>query len=210
MQYVFPPVAVSLAGVATEATLLQVETNTANTSTKLTTTNNYLSSIDATLPGLATESTLSGVLTDGQLRATPVPVSGPVTDAQLRATAVPVSGPITDAQLRASAVPVSGPLTDTQLRATAVPVSLASAPLPSGAATEATLSAVQTAVDALNARLAGSLSPVEYDEQVISYVTSGNGIGEIFQIVYKLAMVTVLTVTLSYDGSNRLTGTAAT
>ena len=39
-------------------------------------------------------------------------------------------------------VPVSGPLTDTELRASAVPVSVASLPLPSGAATEATLSAI--------------------------------------------------------------------
>jgi hypothetical protein len=65
---------------------------------------------------------VSGPLTDTQLRATAVPVSGPLTDAELRATAVPVSGPLTDTQLRATAVPVSGPLTDTELRATAVPV----------------------------------------------------------------------------------------
>jgi hypothetical protein len=39
--------------------------------------------------------------------------------------------------LSGGAVPVTGPLTDTQLRASAVPVSLASAPLPSGAATAA-------------------------------------------------------------------------
>lgn len=90
---------------------------------------------------------VTGGLTDAQLRAAPVPisdgggsltvdgsvavsnfpatqpVSGPLTDAQLRATAVPVSGPLTDAQLRATAVPVSGPLTDAQLRATNVPIS---------------------------------------------------------------------------------------
>lgn len=47
--------------------------------------------------------------------------------------------PLTDDQLRASAVPVSGPLTDAQLRATPVPVSAAALPLPTGAATEATL-----------------------------------------------------------------------
>jgi hypothetical protein len=52
-----------------------------------------------------------------------------------------VSGPVTDAQLRASAVPVSGPVTDAQLRAAAVPVSAAALPLPTGAATEATLDA---------------------------------------------------------------------
>ncbi len=66
---------------------------------------------------------VGGGLTDGELRATPVPVSGTVT----------ASGPLTDAQLRAVAVPVSGtvtantgltqPLTDSELRATPVPVS---------------------------------------------------------------------------------------
>lgn len=48
-------------------------------------------------------------------------------------------GGLTDSELRATPVPVSGPLTDTQLRASAVPVSAASLPLPTGAATEATL-----------------------------------------------------------------------
>jgi hypothetical protein len=41
---------------------------------------------------------------------------------------------------------VTGPLTDTQLRATAVPVSAASLPLPTDAATETTLAAVNTKV----------------------------------------------------------------
>lgn len=101
--------------------------------------------------------TASGPVTDTQLRATPVPVSGPLTDTQLRATPVPVSGsvtasgPLTDTQLRATPVPVSGsvtasgPLTDTQLRATPVPVSASALPLPSGAATEATLATVPIA-----------------------------------------------------------------
>lgn len=88
-------------------------------------------------------------LTDAQLRAAAVPVSGPLTDAQLRATALPVSGPLTDAQIRATALPVSGPLTNTQLRAADVPVSAAALPLPAGAATEATLAALQTLVNTL-------------------------------------------------------------
>lgn len=41
-------------------------------------------------------------------------------------------------------LPVTGPVTDVQLRATAVPVSAASLPLPSGAAAETTLSALNT------------------------------------------------------------------
>ncbi len=52
-----------------------------------------------------------------------------------------VSGPLTDAQLRAAAVPVSG----TFFQATQ-PVSAASLPLPTGAATETTLSALNTKV----------------------------------------------------------------
>lgn len=43
----------------------------------------------------------------------PLTVTGPLTDAQLRASAVPVSGPLTDAQLRATPVPVSGTVTAT-------------------------------------------------------------------------------------------------
>lgn len=104
----------------------------------------------------ATAVPVSGPLTDAQMRATAVPVSGPLTDTQLRATAVPVSGPLTDTELRATAVPVSGPLTDTQLRASAVPVSLASVPLPSGAATETTLAAVETKVGSLTETAPGT------------------------------------------------------
>jgi len=67
----------------------------------------------------------------------PLSVTGPLTDTQLRATAVPVSGPLTDTQLRATAVTVTGPLTDTQLRASAVAISATALPLPTGAATAA-------------------------------------------------------------------------
>ena len=47
---------------------------------------------------------------------------------------------------------VTGPLTDAQLRAAAVPVSAAALPLPSGAATEATLSAANAKLPALATR----------------------------------------------------------
>jgi hypothetical protein len=108
--FVYPAVSVDTTLLAKEATLQQVAANTANTVTELQTANTSLDSLETL------------VLTNTQLRATPVPVTGPLTDVQLRATAVPVSGP----------------LTDTQLRAAAVPVSAASLPLPTGASTEAT------------------------------------------------------------------------
>lgn len=59
-------------------------------------------------------------------------------------TATPVSA--------ADPLPVAGPLTDAQLRASAVPVSLSSAPLPSGAASETTLSALNAKVPASSTR----------------------------------------------------------
>lgn len=93
----------------------------------------------------AKDATVAALLTDAQLRATPVPVSGTV---GVSGT-VPVSGtfwqatqPVSLASVPTHAVtqsgswtvgisgtvPVSGPLTDTELRASAVPVSLASVP----------------------------------------------------------------------------------
>lgn len=153
-------------------TLAALETINANTGAL---TNAELRAAAVPVSGTFWQATqpVSGPLTDTQLRATAVPVSGtfwqatqPVsfswaglTDAQLRASAVPVSftwAGLTDAQLRASAVPVSGPLTDTQLRSTAVPVSgtfwqttqpvsADSLPLPTGAATEATLATLASA-----------------------------------------------------------------
>jgi hypothetical protein len=118
-------------------------------------TNTKLDTLNAT--DFATETTLAAleakVLTDIELRASPVPVSGPLTDSELRASAVPVSGPLTDAELRATAVPVLGPLTDSELRATPVPVSFSSTPLPSGAATEAKQDTQITEAQASNTKL---------------------------------------------------------
>ena len=89
---------------------------------------------------------VSGPLSDSQLRASPVPVSGtvaisgtlPVSGTVGVSGTLPVSGPLTDAQIRATALPVSG----TVAVSGTVPVSAAALPLPSGAATETTLSAL--------------------------------------------------------------------
>ncbi len=76
-------------------------------------------------------------------------------------TLLAISGKVlTDTQLRASPVPVSGPLTDLQLRASAVPVSLATVPLPTGAATEATLSAINSKTPALGQAASAASTPV--------------------------------------------------
>lgn len=62
---------------------------------------------------------------------------------------------------------VTGPLTDTQLRATSVPVSNVSLPLPTGAATETTLSA-------LNLKHAGDATNGSVIQQRVDGVTTGN------------------------------------
>jgi outer membrane murein-binding lipoprotein Lpp len=66
---------------------------------------------------------------------------------------------------------------------------------------------VATDLTALNARLAGSLVPNTHDYVATTYVAAGNGVGEIETVVYKTggaAGSTVATLTLAYDGSNRL------
>ena len=54
----------------------------------------------------------------------------------------------------------------------------------------------------VNARLTGSLVPAAYDEIDITYVGSTTAINT---VQYKLATVLVATLTMAYDGSNRLT-----
>lgn len=68
--------------------------------------------------------TVSGGLTDAELRATPVPVVGPLTDAQIRATPLPIDGTVVVSGLDTSLSALAGGLTDTQLRASDIKVSL--------------------------------------------------------------------------------------
>lgn len=55
-------------------------------------------------------------------------------------------------------------------------------------------------------QLGGSLVPEEFDELSLSYVTSGFGIGELDQVVYKLNSVTIATLQFSYNASDQLIG----
>jgi hypothetical protein len=92
-------------------------------------------------------------------------VTGPLTDTQIRASPLPVSGTVT----------ASGPITDTQLRATPVPVSgtvaLSSTPLPVGAATDSTLSQLlDGGVAALGRQPDGTLRPIAVDSGGVVFV----------------------------------------
>lgn len=90
-----------------------------------------------------------------------------------------------------------------------VNVNVVSSTLPTGGATAANQVLEIADLNALNARTAGSLTPVRFDEVDLTYVPSGPGTGQVQTAVYKLATVTVKTLTLSYDGSDRLSSVVA-
>ena len=90
-------------------------------------------------------------------------------------------------------------------------VTIVSSTLPSGAATasnqsttNASLSNIESDINDLNAKLASGLVPEVYDNIAITYVTAGNGIGEIETVVYKLIAATIATLTLTYDVNDKL------
>lgn len=58
--------------------------------------------------------------------------------------------------------------------------------------------------------IAGGFVTEPFDEIDLTYVPSGNGVGEIQTATYKLAGVTVNILTLSYDSSNRLSSVVKT
>lgn len=123
--FTFPAIQVSTTGLATEA---EQQAQTA-----------LLTTIDANIVDVSNNTFDTATSTNN------IDTKTPNLGQALMADSVPVV--IASNQ---SAVPVSGPLTDTQLRATAVPVSAASLPLPTGAATESTLSTLNAKVTAVN------------------------------------------------------------
>lgn len=203
----------------------------ASTAANQATANASLSSIDSKL---TSPLAVTGPLTDVELRATPVPVSmastplptGAATAAN-QATEIAslasidskltsplaVTGPLTDTELRASAVsvsvsnfpgtqPVSGTVAISNFPATQ-PISAASLPLPTGASTEATLAA-------FSAKSASSSVTVPFDYQDITYVGATTRINTVVFKSGGSGGTTVATLTMGYDGSNRLTSVTKT
>lgn len=71
----------------------------------------------------------------------------------------------------------------------------------------ASLSAIESDITDLNARLAGSLVPETHDYLELTYVAAGNGAGEIETVTYRTggaAGSIVATLTLTYDSSDRI------
>lgn len=106
----------------------------------------------------------TGAATDAQLVSlnNKIPANITVSGSRLLVDNSGVTQPVSGSVSISGSVAVTGPLTDAQLRATAVPVSAASLPLPTGAATESTLSSLNskvTACDTGSVTIASSALP---------------------------------------------------
>ena len=102
--------------------------------------------------GAATETTAAALLAAAQaIKTAAETLAGRTINTGAVSGTVALDGPTLAALEAISAdTGLAQPLTDAQLRASAVPVSAAALPLPTGAATEATLAAVQTLLTTLN------------------------------------------------------------
>lgn len=58
--------------------------------------------------------------------------------------------------------------------------------------------------ESLNVNVTNALVTEPYDQVDLTYVAAGNGAGEVETATYKLATVTVATLTLTYNGDNKL------
>lgn len=177
--FTYPPVSVDTSGLATEATLLQVETNTASTVTEIQSSNTILNAIENSV---ATESTLQDTVNELQAANTTLTSL----DGKDFATQTTLADALTELQgINSNDFATEPTLTDVKT------------------ATEGGLQELQ----ALNAKLPSGLVPEAFDYQALTYVVAGNGQGEIETVTYKTGGAggtTVATLTLAYDGSNRL------
>lgn len=146
--------------------------------------------VQTTISGSATEAKQDSQITELQAINTDMDTLVAVD----YATQTTLAALLTELQLKAD-------LSETQ------PVSAASLPLPTGASTSANQTTANASLSALENKLAASLVPEAYDHISLTYVAAGNGAGEIETVVYRTgggAGTIVATLTLAYDGSNRL------
>lgn len=124
----------------------------------------------------------------------------PVTDAAAETSLASIDGKLNSLGQKVMTGSVPVVIASNQ---SAVPVSVSSLPLPTGAATEATLLAFSD-------KTAGALVPEPFDYQDISYVGITTNID---QVIYKTGGsggTVVATLTMGYDGSQRLTSVTRT
>lgn len=58
--------------------------------------------------------------------------------------------------------------------------------------------------NSLNVKGISGLVTESYDNLEISYITTGNGVGEVGQVKYKAGSVVVATLTLAYDSDSKV------
>lgn len=146
----------------------------------------------APAPTSATE--IAGVDSAGNLIPVSVDPAG-IVNVNVASSTLPAGGSTAALQTAGNNI-LAGILLD-QTNGTQITQISGTVPLPTGAATAANQT---TALS----RLSGSLVPTAYNEIDLTYITSGNGTGQVGTAVYKLAAATVATLTLTYDASNRL------
>ena len=184
--FLWPLLPVNIPGVATEATLLQVEQNTADTVTELQTLNATDFATETTLATLATEATVSTLATEAT-------VSTLATEASLLnliATdfATETTLLLVDAKLATVETEIQALNTNIQLNIQA-PV-----------ATETTVNAIRTATEGLYDKTGASLFTQPYDTVEVTS-TSIDGPTQIVTKVGGLGGATVQTLNIVYDGN---------
>lgn len=192
--FVYPALSIDTTGLATEAKqdTIIAELETANTS---------LTSLDG--KDFATETTLVTKASEATLatRASETTLLTRASEATLSALDAKVTAVDTDNVTVSSSALPAGAATETTLASRASEATLATR------ASESTLAAQAADIALIKDRLAGSLVPEQYDYIALTYVTAGNGIGEVETAEYRSGGAggsTVATLTLAYDANNQL------
>lgn len=183
--FIYPPTPPASGG-ATEVTLLQVEQNTADTVTELQTLNTN---------DFATEAK----------QDTQITALNDINSELDSQTAELVAANASLDAIEADVATIAATDFATEAKQDAQIVE--------AVATNASLDAIEADIDELNARLAGNLVPEAFDYLALTYVTVGNGIGEIETVVYKTGGsggTTVATLTLAYDANDKLSSVTRT
>lgn len=207
--FIYPQITIDTTGLATEAKQDSIVTELQSANSSLTSLDGKDFATETTLAALnsndfATETTLSNISSrDFATETTLSNISSrdfatETSLSNLNSKVVAVNtGNVT---VVGSALP-TGAATESTLASLATEATLATR------ASEASLSAQAADISLLEARLAGSLVPEEFDYQELTYVAAGNGAGEVETVIYKLGGSggsTVATLTLAYDAQNRV------
>ena len=198
--FVYPPLTLDTTGLATEAKQDDIIAELVDVNTELDAQTVLLTSLDG--KDFATQATLNALNSkDFSTETTLAALNAKVTavDTTNLATQATLASVLADT----TSIAAEDFATQTTLAAVLADTTSIAA---EDFATQTTLAAQAADLSLLEDRLAGSLAPVEHDEVITTYVGATTRIST---VTYRLATVTVLTLTFSYDGSDRLTGVVA-